>query len=148
MTDRSFTTTATVDRGAEEVYTAINRPQTWWSTGITGTATTVGDEFVFDSPGHHCWRMRVIDLDPPRRITWQVLDASSTDFVDDPAEWNGTTIHFDIDARDGRTEIRFTHAGLVPEFECFQAARPAGPATSQRSLSSLLTTGRGEPGAY
>lgn len=148
MTDRSFTTTATVENTAEDVYAAINRPRTWWSTAIEGSATAVGDEFVFDSPGHHCWRMRVVDLAPPRTVVWQVEDTSSTDFVDDPTEWNGTTIRFDVTSSDGRTEIRFTHAGLVPDFECFDACSAGWTGYIQRSLHRLLTTGQGEPGAY
>lgn len=148
MIDGSFTTSATVDRTAEEVYAAINHPQSWWSAAIRGSAREVGDEFVFDSPGHHCWRMRVIELAPSRTVEWQVLDTSSTDFVADPTEWNGTTIRFDIVAGDGHTTIRFTHAGLVPDFECFQACSTGWTGYIQSSLRRLLATGRGEPGAY
>ena len=36
MTDHSFTTTATVENTADDVYAAINQPRTWWSTAIEG----------------------------------------------------------------------------------------------------------------
>ncbi len=85
---------------------------------------------------------------PSRRVVWRVLDTSSTDFVVDSTEWNSTTVRFDIHQRGSRTEIVFTHAGLVPEFECFQACSAGWTGYLQRSLPSLLTTGRGEPGAY
>jgi len=148
MTDRSFSTTITVDRTPADVYDAVNQPQVWWSTSIEGSADRVGSEFAFDSPGHHCWRFRVIELAGPDRIVWRVLDNSSTDFVADPSEWNGTEVRFDLSRHDGRTQVRFTHTGLVPDFECFDACSMGWTGYIQHSLRNLLTTGLAEPGAY
>lgn len=148
MTTDSFTTTMTADVRPEDAYRAVLQPQTWWSTSIQGSAAEVGDEFVFDSPGHHLWRFRVTRLEEPHGITWLVLDDSSTEFVADPAEWNGTEVQFDIAARGDRTEVRFTHSGLVPQFECFEACSIGWTGYIQRSLHRLLTTGSGEPGRY
>jgi len=33
-------------------------------------------------------------------------------------DWNGTDIVFEIDRKNGKTELRFRHVGLVPAFEC------------------------------
>lgn len=148
MNDQSFSTRLVVDSTEAEVYAAINDPRSWWSTTIEGSAEHVGDEFVVDSPGHHCWRFRVVELVPPSTIAWRVLDSSSTDFVRDSTEWNGTTVHFDICTMGDRTEILFTHSGLVPEFECFEACSAGWTGYIQHSLPTLLATGRGEPGAY
>lgn len=148
MPAQSFTTTITVDRTPEDVFAAVNQPRSWWSTSIEGSADRVGEEFAFDSPGKHCWRFRVTELRAPQKIVWRVLDTSSTDFVDDVTEWNATEVHFDISTRDGQTEVRFTHAGLVPEFECFEACSTGWTGYIERSLRLLLTTGHGQPGAY
>jgi hypothetical protein len=37
----------------------------------------------------------------------------------------GTTITFDITEVDGGTQVRFTHVGLVPEFECYDVCSDA-----------------------
>lgn len=44
---------------------------------------------------------------------------SDLNFAKDKREWNDTDIVFDISQKDGETEVRFTHAGLVPRFECY-----------------------------
>ncbi|TLS44413.1 hypothetical protein FE633_20615 [Streptomyces montanus] len=41
-------------------------------------------------------------------------------FVDDTTEWTGTDITFDIVPTGDGTEVRFTHLGLAPHFECFE----------------------------
>jgi hypothetical protein len=40
-------------------------------------------------------------------------------FVKEKTEWNGTEVVFEIARKDGRTELRFAHVGLVPAFECY-----------------------------
>jgi hypothetical protein len=40
-------------------------------------------------------------------------------FTKDKSEWTGTKMSFEIAEKDNKTEIRFTHRGLVPEFECY-----------------------------
>ena len=42
-------------------------------------------------------------------------------FTEDTTEWTGT----DITPKGGGTEVRFTHAGLVPGYECFDSCCPA-----------------------
>ncbi|MEO6548620.1 MAG: hypothetical protein ABIN94_11495 [Ferruginibacter sp.] len=42
-------------------------------------------------------------------------------------------------------QIRFTHLGLVPEYECFEVCRDAWTNYIQKSLYNLITTGKGQP---
>ncbi|HQT25961.1 MAG TPA: hypothetical protein PLK99_05105, partial [Burkholderiales bacterium] len=51
-------------------------------------------------------------------MVWHVVDAQLS-FLRDPAEWRGTDIVFELATADNRTEVRFTHRGLRPAFECY-----------------------------
>jgi hypothetical protein len=45
----------------------------------------------------------------------------------------------------GKTELRFTHVGLVPAFECYGGCSDAWGFYINDSLRSLITTGKGQP---
>jgi hypothetical protein len=60
-------------------------------------------------------------------------------------EWKGTEITFEVSKKGDKTEVRFTHLGLVPESECFDACSNAWGSYINGSLRSLITTGKGEP---
>jgi hypothetical protein len=53
-------------------------------------------------------------------------------------------IHLENTARDAVIEVRFTHVGLVPERECFDACSTSGPFL-YTSLCALIRTGHGQP---
>jgi len=69
-----------------------------------------------------------------------VLDGR-INFVDDKDEWTGTTIRFEIARKDDRTEVRFTHVGLVPENECFNGCSNAWTYYINDSLRGLIVGG-------
>jgi hypothetical protein len=66
-------------------------------------------------------------------------------FVDDKTEWNGTRVVFEIARKGGKTEGRFTHAGLAAAHECFSACSNAWGMYINGSLRNLIATGKGEP---
>jgi uncharacterized protein YndB with AHSA1/START domain len=149
MTEHSYTTTITVDRAPGEVFDAVNDVRGWWSQEVEGSTDRVGAEFRYR--GHddadtveHLATIRVEELVPGRRVVWRVLD-NHLSFVQDQSEWIGTEIRFDIAPVGGATEVRFTHAGLVPAYECFDVCRDAWGFFVGDSLRSLITTGRGAP---
>jgi hypothetical protein len=82
----------------------------------------------------------------PERVAWRVLD-NYFDFTHDKNEWKDTEIHFEITAHDGKTEVRFTHVGLVPEYECFDVCSHSWDFYLHTSLRALIRTGRGCPTA-
>jgi len=118
VTDQSFTTSFTVDKTPGEAFAAINNVRGWWGGEIEGDAVRVGDEFSYRYKDLHFSRQKVTELVPGKKIVWRVVEANLT-FTKDQAEWKGTDIVFDIAPQGSRTEIRFTHVGLVPGFECF-----------------------------
>lgn len=148
MSDPSFTTTIHLERPAENVFDAIIEPQSWWSPNVEGEAGSEGYDVVFDSPGHHLWKFRIVEATRPTRVRCRVTDDSSTDFVADRTEWNGTEVRFDIIPEAEGTELRFTHVGLVPQFECFEQCSAGWTGYIQHSLRDLIATGHGQPGRY
>ncbi|MDQ1540380.1 MAG: hypothetical protein QOH29_1106 [Actinomycetota bacterium] len=140
----SFATTITVDRTPEEAFAAINDVRGWWSGEIEGNTERLGDEFTYRYEDVHLSKQRITESLPGKRVAWEVLDGY-LNFVQDKTEWQGTVITFDISKNGDQTEIRFTHQGLVPEFECFDNCSNAWGFYINSSLRSLITSGRGEP---
>ena len=144
MSDSSYTTSFTVDRTPDQVFDAINDVRGWWMTTVDGDNRSVGDEFSYRVPDVHYCKMRVTELVPGEKVVWQVVD-NHMGFIDDQSEWMGTEIRFELSAKDGATELRFTHDGLVPSYECFDICRNAWTFYVGDSLRSLAATGEGRP---
>ena len=144
MSSPSYTTSFTVYRTPEQVFDAITDVRSWWMTKVDGDTRAVGDEFSYRVPGVHFCRMRVTELVSGERVVWQVIDNHMT-FIEDQSEWKGTEIRFELSAKDGGTELRFTHDGLVPSYECFDVCRNAWTFYVGDSLRSLAATGEGKP---
>jgi uncharacterized protein YndB with AHSA1/START domain len=144
MSDTSYTTSFSVDRTPEEVFAAINDVRGWWMTKVNGDNGAVGDEFSYHVPGIHFCKMRVTELVPAQKVVWQVVD-NHMGFIEDQSEWKGTEIRFELFRKDGATELRFVHDGLVPSYECFDICRNAWTFYVGSSLRSLAATGEGQP---
>ena len=56
-----------------------------------------------------------------------------------------TIIIFEITEKNNKTQIGFTHLGLVPDYECFDACSNAWSHYIGESLLNLITTGKGQP---
>ncbi len=144
MNDLSFTTTFTVDQTPAEAFAAITNVRGWWGEGVQGGTEKLGDEFVYRHHDIHYTKFRLTEVVPAKRVTWLALDAYIS-FAEDKAEWTGTTVVFDITEKEGKTEVRFTHVGLVPAFGCFENCSMGWGYYVNGSLQSLITTGRGNP---
>ena len=141
---RDLTTTISVDQTPQEAFEAITNVRGWWSGEIEGPTDELGGEFTYRYQDLHWSKQRVTELVPGKRVVWLVLD-SYLDFIEDKREWNGTSVTFDIARKGGKTEVRFTHAGLVPEHECYGACSSAWSSYIRGSLRSLIATGKGAP---
>jgi uncharacterized protein YndB with AHSA1/START domain len=144
MSHQDFTATITVDQTPEEAIEAIRNIRGWWSEQIEGRTDEVGDEFIYRYEDVHSCKMKLVEVVPQEKVAWTVLE-NYFKFTKDKTEWQGTKIVFDITKKDGKTEIRFTHEGLVPEYECFEICSKAWGSYINDSLRSLITKGKGEP---
>jgi len=146
MNTLDFTTTLMVDQTPKEVYNAINNVRGWWSENIEGDTDKLNGEFIYRYKDVHYSKIKVIELIPYQKIVWQVLD-NYFKFTKDEREWIGTKVVIDILRKGDQTEIRFTHQGLVPQYECYEVCREAWTNYVSDSLSNLITTGKGQPNA-
>lgn len=144
MSDQSYTTSFTVDRTPGEAFAAIIDVRAWWNAAITGDADAVGAEFIHEVPEVHYAKIRVTEHVPGETIAWRVID-NRFGFVEDQTEWVDTEIRFELAASDSGTEVRFTHAGLVPAYECYDACSTAWGHYIGNSLRNLVITGEGTP---
>jgi len=146
MTTKDFTTTILVDNTPEEVFDAINNVRGWWSEEIDGSTDKLNSEFDYHYEDVHRCKIRIVELVPNTKVVWSVLD-NYFKFTKDKSEWKGTKIIFEIAEKDNKTEMRFTHQGLVPAYECYEICRDAWTGYIQKSLRNFITTGKGQPNA-
>jgi len=144
MTEESFSTAFEVDATPEAAFAAITDVRGWWSEDIVGRTDAVGAEFDYRYKDVHRARIRVTELVPGRRVAWLILE-NHFSFTEDATEWTGTRVVFDIGPKGARTEVRMTHEGLVPAYECYDICTDGWGTYVNGSLRALIATGRGRP---
>jgi hypothetical protein len=146
MSDQDYATSFTVDQTPEEAFAAIVNPRGWWSKGIKGDTDKVGAEFNYRYENNHRCTIKLTEVVPGEKVVWFVVD-NYFSFTEDKTEWKGTEITFTVSEKDGKTEVGFTHLGLVPEYECYDICSNAWGSYVNGSLKKLITTGKGNPNA-
>jgi hypothetical protein len=144
MKTKNFTTAILVDQSPDEVFAAVNDVRAWWSGEITGRTDKLGEVFEYRYKDFHRSVQKITELVPGKRVVWHIVEAR-LEFVKDKNEWNGTDVVFEISRKRGKTELRFTHVGLVPSIQCYGDCSGAWGFYINESLRSLITTGKGVP---
>jgi len=144
MSGQDYTTTIAVDKSPMVAFHAINNPRSWWGTEIEGRTDQLGEEWSYRYKAFHYSRQKTVELSPGRKVVWHVVDGELS-FVEDKQEWKGTDIIFEISEHDGKTQIEFTHRGLVPTGECYDTCSDAWSGLIKGSLRKLIETGSGAP---
>lgn len=118
-----------------EALTARENLSGWWTKDTQGESKVGGVlQFrFFEADG---FDMKVLELDPARRVLWQVVDG--------PKEWIGTKISWDLKQEAESTIILFKHEGWKEPVE-FMHHCSTKWALFLMSLKSLLETGKGAP---
>lgn len=143
MTTSDFTTNILVSNPAKEVFNAINNPRGWWSAEIEGSTNELNAEFIHHYEDMHRCKIKVVEFIPYKKVVWLVVD-NYFSFTKDKTEWKNTKIIFEISEKDGKTQLRFTHEGLVPQYECYEMCSNAWNELVHGSLRSLIINGEGK----
>jgi uncharacterized protein YndB with AHSA1/START domain len=107
----------------------------WWTSDTKGEADVGGTiKFTFGTRGF--FDMKVLELQPGKRVLWQVVDG--------PEDWIGTKVAFDLKEDNGATVILFKHQGWKEPSE-FMHHCSTKWAMFLMSLKGLLETGKGTP---
>ena len=129
---------------AQQAFAAINNVRGWWSQAVEGDTDRLGAVFNYHYQDVHRATFQITEFVPAKKVTWHVLD-NYFNFVKDKTEWTGTDIVFDIVPTGDKTEVHFTHVGLVPDYECYDVSSNAWSSYIAGSLRNLMTTGQGQP---
>src|SRR6266849_1402506 len=113
----------------------------------SGACRSKGQELTCRYQDMHRSKQKITELVPGKKVVWHVLD-SSLSFLKDKSEWTATDIVFDVLAKDGKTEVRFTHVGLAPEIECYGSCSNAWGMLVNGNLHKLITTGKAQPDVF
>jgi hypothetical protein len=139
----AFTTTFFADKTPAEVFNAVNNVRGWWQGEIEGSTDKPGDEFTYRMKDLHFCKQRLIEVVPNTKVVWLVTD-SKLNFLKKVDEWTGTKIIFEIADINNKTQLRFTHHGLFPDVECYDACSNGWSKLIQESLFSRITNGKGK----
>ena len=122
----------------DETYRALATQQglaRWWTNDTKGDFDVGGViVFRFGDRGHI--DMKVLELEPARRVVWEVVGG--------PGEWIGSKVSFELAPEDDFTLVRFKHQGWK-EPSAFMHHCSTKWATFLMSMKSVLETGKGSP---
>ena len=118
-----------------QALTKLDRLSAWWTADTTGEASVGGTiHFRFGERGF--FDMKVLELEPAKRVVWQVTDG--------PAEWIGTKVVWDLTPEGAGTTLRFKHQGWREQVD-FMAHCSSKWASFLWSMKTLCETGKGSP---
>ncbi|WP_299611838.1 SRPBCC domain-containing protein [uncultured Tateyamaria sp.] len=124
-------TSAPPDRAAQMITDDLER---WWSTrvdrhpdGFTIRFNRSHVTFAYGPGG------------TPDHFSWTCTDAHMImDDVDDPTEWTGTRLVWQIAPANGGSTVTLTHEGLTPQIACFDICRRGWQHFFEASLRNHL----------
>ncbi len=121
----------------DRTYKALTTPEGlagWWTRNTKGSGEIGGVlQFRFGAGG---FDMKVLELQPGKRISWQVIDG--------PAEWIGTKVDWELRQEGDYTIVLLRHLGWKEPVE-FMHHCSTKWAIFLMSLKSLVETGTGRP---
>lgn len=107
----------------------------WWTEETQGESVVDGViQFRFGAKGG--FDMKVLALEPGKRVLWQVVDG--------PGEWIGTKVSFELKQDGDYTIVLFKHQGWKEPAE-FMHHCSTKWALFLMSLKSFVETGKGAP---
>lgn len=146
MKKENLTISFSAGQSPQQAFDAINNARGWWSGEIDGDTDKLGAEFTYQYKDVHRSKQKITELNPGKRVAWHVVDSRLSFRKEN--EWTGPDIIFDISQKGGKTEVRFTHIGLVPAFQCYGDCSGAWGMLITENLRKLIITGKAQPDAF
>jgi hypothetical protein len=144
MDNKDYTATILVDQSPATAYNAIKNFRGWWSEEIEGNTDQLNETFFYHHKDIHLCKIKLIEMVPDKKLVYQVIE-NEFSFTKDKSEWVNTKLVFEIAPEGNKTQIKFTHEGLVPAYECYEICNDAWGIYIRKSLYNYITTGKGEP---
>jgi uncharacterized protein YndB with AHSA1/START domain len=123
------------------LFTSAAGVSRWW--GPAEGDGAAGGTLLTRFGEHGVNAVRVLEAGPTR-VVWESIAPDGVRVTEHTPEWLGTTMEFDLLPSDGGTELRFRHAGLTPQLECWDECF-AGWTYFMTSIETLVETGTGTP---
>ena len=142
MEKEDYTATFSVSQTPGQVFEAIKNVRKWWEGTITGSTDNIGDVFTYQYEDFHFSKQKITELVPDKKVAWLVIEGGPK-FTNHKTEWKGTKIIFEISKKGNKTEVHFTHEGLIPRLECYDSCSDAWGSIIKGSLRTLITKENG-----
>lgn len=131
--------------GPHLVFKALTSEIDKWWTIHCNKAVSLNDNLTVRFGETTVKEMIITELNENKSLTWEVTKA----YIDikelsKKDEWVGTKIKWAISPTESGSKVCFTHEGLTPLFECYEACE-GGWNYFLDSLKSFLNTGKGTP---
>lgn len=129
MSTKNFSYQFSSSKKAGDIFPVLLNVHQWWNglldEEIVGESKKVGDIFAFTAGnGVHFSEQKLIDLAQNQKIIWLVIK-SNLSFLEQPDEWENTTIEFHLKEEINETRVTFIHQGLHPKIECYESCSDA-----------------------
>ena len=144
MDNKDFTTSIIFGQNAATAFNAIKNFRAWWSEEIEGKTDQLNETFFYHYKDVHLCKLKLIELIADKKLVYQVT-GNQFNFTKDKTEWINTQLIFELIPEGDSTKIIFTHAGLVPAYECYTVCHDAWTSYIKCSLKNFIETGKGNP---
>ena len=144
MEDKNYHKTIIVNASPEEAINKIGQINLWWRKDFLDSAEKLNDKFTVPFGEPSFVDFVISEFVPNKKMVWKVTDCNLPWFKD-KKEWNNTEVVFEISSGTNKTKIDFTHIGLVPGVECYDACEKGWDGHVTNSLLSFINHGKGNP---
>lgn len=144
MNTKDFTSSIVVQKSPEDAFKAIQNFRAWWSEQIEGPTDSLNEVFFYHYKDIHLCKIKLVERVANKKLVYQVIE-NQFNFTKDKGEWVDTKLIFELSEEGNKTRVKFTHEGLVPDYECYQVCNDAWTGYIRNSLYKLISTGKGEP---
>ena len=101
-------------KSPNEVFNHLINLKRWWPEDFEGENIKLNSEFTFGTGDSHHSKNKVVEFIPDKKLVWLTTESlRKTDNFD----WTGTKMIFELTPENGKTILKFTYDGVIPENE-------------------------------